>query len=151
MIIFLPKVMFRKMFYTGQSRTALAEGLLDAMEGQNADWTLVFRRLSSACDGDASLLDPLFDDPTQLAQWLPKWRARLAPDAGVRMDRMNPLIIPRNHMVEQALAAATDGDLAPFRALLAAIGSPYSKEVGREAYALPAPSGFGPYKTFCGT
>ena len=131
--------------------TALAEGLLDAMEGQNADWTLVFRRLSSACDGDASLLNPLFDDPTQLAQWLPKWRARLAPDAGVRMDRMNPLIIPRNHMVEQALAAATDGDLAPFRALLAAIGSPYSKEVGREAYALPAPSGFGPYKTFCGT
>ena len=69
------------------------------------------------------------------------------------VDAISPsdVTVPRNHMVEQALAASPDGDLAPFRDLLAAIGSPYSKELGREAFALPAPSGFGPYKTFCGT
>ena len=129
----------------------LADGLLAAMAGQNADWTLVFRRLSTATQGKADLLCQAFDDPALLLDWLPKWRARLAGDAAVRMNRVNPAIIARNHMVEAALAAATGGDLAPFRALLAAIGDPFGDTAGREAYALPAPSGFGPYKTFCGT
>ena len=129
----------------------LAEGLLAAMSGQNADWTMTFGRLPTACDGDASLLAPLFDDPAALMEWLPKWRARLAPDAHARMNRANPVIIPRNHLVEDALVAATDGDLSPFRALLAAIKDPFGDVAGREAFASPAPSGFGPYKTFCGT
>jgi uncharacterized protein YdiU (UPF0061 family) len=57
-------------------------------------------------------------------------------------------VIPRNHKVEEALAAATAGDMAPFDALLAAIRQPF---VEAEAYMLPAPSGFGQYVTFCGT
>lgn len=130
---------------------ALAEGLLAAMAGQNADWTLVFRRLSLAARGDESLLLPLFDDPSLLLAWLPKWRARLAPDAATKMNRTNPIVIPRNHLVEEALDAATQGDLGPFQALLATISDPFGDAAGREAYGLPAPSGFGPYKTYCGT
>ena len=57
-------------------------------------------------------------------------------------------MIPRNHQVEEALAAATNGDMAPFHALLAAIRQPFSAV---EAYMLPAPTGFGPYVTYCGT
>ncbi len=146
-------VMRSKLGLLGQAEgdAALAEGLLGAMAGQNADWTLTFRRLSTAVDGDASKLAPLFEDRSALMAWLPAWRARLAPDAGARMDRTNPAIIPRNHLVEAALVAATDGDLAPFRALLAAIADPFGDVSGREAFALPAPLGFGPYKTFCGT
>ena len=131
--------------------TALAEGLLAAMAGQGADWTLTFRRLSAAVGGDAGLVAALFDDPTALMAWLPLWRARLAEGAAARMDRVNPIVIPRNHLVEEALAAATAGDLGPFRALLAAVSDPFGRVEGREVYALPAPSGFGPYKTFCGT
>ena len=130
---------------------ALADGLLDAMAGQGADWTLTFRRLSSAVDGDTSLIAPLFDDPSALTAWLPKWRARLVIGAAARMERVNPAIIPRNHRVEAALNAATDGDMVPFRALLAAVTDPYGAIMGRESFALPAPAGFGPYKTFCGT
>ena len=146
-------VMRAKLGLLGQAAgdAELAEGLLAAMAGQNADWTLTFRRLSTAVDGDTSLLAPLFDDPSALLAWLPQWRARLAPDAAAKMDRHNPIIIPRNHLVEDALTAATDGDLVPFRALLAAIADPFGDVTGREAYALPAPSGFGPYKTYCGT
>ncbi len=129
----------------------LAEGLLAAMAGQGADWTLTFRRLATAVSGDASLVTPLFEDASALLEWLPQWRARLAPDAAARMDRVNPAIIPRNHLVEEALAAATDGDMGPFLALLAAVSDPFGGVEGREVYALPAPSGFGPYKTFCGT
>ena len=130
---------------------ALADGLLAAMAGQNADWTLTFRRLSSAVAGDHSLIAQLFDDPAALLAWLPQWRVRLAPDAAVRMERANPAVIPRNHLVEDALAAATAGDMGPFQALLAAIVDPFADVAGREVYTLPAPSGFGQYKTFCGT
>jgi len=129
----------------------LADGLLAAMEGQGADWTLTFRRLAGAVGGDASGLAPLFADATALRAWLPRWQARLAPDAAVRMAAVNPYVIARNHKVEEALAAATVGDMAPFHTLLAAITRPYAEEPGQEAFALPAPQGFGQYVTYCGT
>ncbi|HEX9857588.1 MAG TPA: YdiU family protein [Paracoccaceae bacterium] len=129
---------------------ALAEDLLAAMAGQGADWTLTFRRLATATE-DAALLRPLFDDPAALEAWLPRWRARLAPDAVARMNAANPAYIPRNHLVEEALAAAGAGDMAPFEALLAVVTTPFAEGADRARYALPAPEGFGPYRTFCGT
>jgi uncharacterized protein YdiU (UPF0061 family) len=76
------------------------------------------------------------------------WRAgaALRPDAGVtadraaRMRRVNPWIIPRNHRVEEALDAATQGDLAPFESLLAALRDPYTERPEHAAYAEPAPA-----------
>ena len=130
---------------------ALADGLLAAMEGQGADWTLTFRRIGTATQGDVAVLAPLFADSKLLRAWLPGWQARLAPDAAIRMAQVNPAVIPRNHMVEQALVAATSGDLVPFKALLAAITTPYLSEQGREGFALPAPQHMAPYVTFCGT
>ncbi len=124
---------------------ALADDLLAAMEG--ADWTLTFRRLATAVAGDG-LLRPLFPDFTRMQAWLPRWRARLAPEATALLQAANPAVIPRNHQVEAALEAATAGDMAPFHALLAAVTQPF---VEAEAHMLPAPSGFGAYVTFCGT
>ena len=59
------------------------------------------------------------------------------------MDRVNPVYIPRNHQVEEALAAATDGDLEPFRRLLDVLAQPFDERPGLEPYAAPAPPGFG--------
>ena len=67
------------------------------------------------------------------------------------MDRVNPVYIPRNHLVEEALAAATDGDLEPFRRLLDVLARPYDERPGLEVYAAPAPVSSVPYRTFCGT
>jgi uncharacterized protein YdiU (UPF0061 family) len=67
------------------------------------------------------------------------------------MDRTNPIYIPRNHLVEEALAAATAGDMSPFERLLQAVTMPYDQRPGLERYAEPAPDAFGPYRTFCGT
>ena len=67
------------------------------------------------------------------------------------MDRVNPVYIPRNHLVEEALAAATSGDLEPLNRLLEAIASPFDERPDLERYAAPAPDDFGPYQTFCGT
>jgi serine/tyrosine/threonine adenylyltransferase len=119
----------------------LADDLLAAMAGQGADWTLTFRRLGTATTGDATMLAPLFADATALKAWLSRWRACLAPDAVARMNATNPAIIPRNHMVEDALAAATTGDMAPFEGLLAAITDPFTEVPGNERYGLPAPHG----------
>jgi uncharacterized protein YdiU (UPF0061 family) len=129
----------------------LADALLAAMEGQGADWTLTFRRLGQATQGDATALLPLFADPTAMKAWLPRWQARLAPDAIHRLAAANPAIIPRNHMVEEALTAATAGDMAPFDDLLAAITDPFTETPATERYALPAPQTLTPYVTYCGT
>lgn len=130
---------------------ALADDLLAAMEGQGADWTRTFRLLSQAAAGDAGPLRAQWADSAALEAWLPRWRARLAPDAPARLHAANPRIIPRNHMVEAALTAATDGDLQPFEALLAAIRQPFSDDPALERFSLPAPQGFGRYVTYCGT
>jgi serine/tyrosine/threonine adenylyltransferase len=119
----------------------LADDLMTAMEG--ADWTLAFRRLA-----DEAALRPLFQDFSKMAAWLPRWRARAGEGAAGRVALANPAVIPRNHKVEEALTAATGGDLAPFHALLAAIQRPFTEA---QPYMLPAPTGFGQYVTFCGT
>lgn len=67
------------------------------------------------------------------------------------MNRVNPVYIPRNHMVEAALDSATKGDLAPFERLVEVLADPFTERKGLEVFALGAPSDFGPYTTFCGT
>ncbi|MCL4066889.1 YdiU family protein [Pseudomonas sp. GX19020] len=142
------RVMRRKLALSGEDDAdgALIDDLLTAMTG--ADWTLTFRRLAPLVEGDPVPLKALFEDFTKMEVWLPRWQARLAPDAAAKLRAANPAVIPRNHRVEEALAAATEGDLVPFRALLAAVQNPW-EEV--EYYMLPAPQGFGRYVTFCGT
>jgi uncharacterized protein YdiU (UPF0061 family) len=136
-------VMRRKLGLVGEEDgdEALAEDMMSAMEG--ADWTLTFRRLA-----DESALRPLFGDFTAMEAWLPRWRARAGGGAAPRIAQANPAVIPRNHKVEEALTAATEGDMAPFHTLLAAIQQPF---IETEPYMLPAPTGFGQYVTFCGT
>ena len=92
------------------------------------DWTLAFRRLAGAVE-DAGPLRALFADPAALDGWLPRWRAALAPDARALMAAANPAVIPRNHLVEEALTAATAGDMAPFAALLAEVRRSFTRPV----------------------
>lgn len=67
------------------------------------------------------------------------------------MDQTNPVYVPRNHLVEEALAAAPD-DLAPLQRLLEVLSAPFDERPGLERYAEPAPGDFGTtYRTFCGT
>jgi uncharacterized protein YdiU (UPF0061 family) len=65
------------------------------------------------------------------------------------MNRVNPVYIPRNHRVEEALTAATAGDLGPFRALLDVVARPYTPRPGLERYE--GPGGDATYVTYCGT
>ena len=60
------------------------------------------------------------------------------------MDRVNPVYIPRNHLVEEALTAATDGDIAPLRRLVDVLARPFDERPGLERYAEPAPAAAAP-------
>lgn len=129
--------------------TALGEELLELFEAGRVDHTSGWRLLSGAARGDAEPLRGLVLDLPALDAWLERWRA-LGPDP-VAMDRTNPVHVPRNHLVEEALDAATAGDLGPLEGLLGAVSSPYDAGPGQERYAEPAPVDFGAYQTFCGT
>jgi uncharacterized protein YdiU (UPF0061 family) len=129
--------------------TPLASELLEQLQQSRIDHTSFYRILGQAARGDTEPARGLFVDLAAFDGWLSRWRA-LSPDADV-MDRVNPVYIPRNHLVEEALAAATAGDLDPLSRLLAAVTAPYDERLGLERYAEPAPDDFGAYRTFCGT
>ncbi|MGV8954073.1 MAG: protein adenylyltransferase SelO [Cypionkella sp.] len=144
------RVMRAKLALDGEAAGdgALIDDFLTAVQG--VDWTLACRRLAGAVTDEAGYL-ALFEDRALISAWLPRWRGRLRGNAQAELLRANPAVIPRNHLVEAALEAATAGDMAEFEALLAAVRDPFGPEAGRERYVLPAPKGFGPIVTYCGT
>ncbi|MFT3989567.1 protein adenylyltransferase SelO [Aestuariivirga sp.] len=140
-------LMRRKLGLAGEDAgdaTLIADYLV-LLEQAEADFTLSFRHLAGLARGEET---EFFS--TAFAPWLARWRPRLHAASALDMDGVNPLYIPRNHLVEEALAAATQGGMAPFNELLALLQSPFDEQPGKERYAEPAakdPS----YRTFCGT
>ncbi|MET9631202.1 protein adenylyltransferase SelO [Lentzea sp. NPDC006480] len=138
-----------KLGVSGDIKPLLTD-LLVLMHANHVDFTTFFRKLSAAARGDAEPARSLFLDLAGIDAWIARWRA-LNPDADA-MDRVNPVYIPRNHLVEEALAAGADGDLEPLRRLLDAVTSPYDERPGLDHHATPAPRDFTTnYQTFCGT
>ncbi len=146
-----------------EADTALLQAWLDLLHTQTVDFTLGWRRLADAAQGNDAALQPLFADPAPLAAWLSAWRERTARDDAAarseaadrapRMRAINPLVIARNHRVEEALdAASARHDMQPFERLLAALQRPFDDDGAQAAYAQPAPAELAErYQTFCGT
>ena len=127
----------------------LTDELLILLQQSHIDFTSFFRILGQAARSDAEPARGLFVDLAGFDRWLSRWRD-LNPDPEL-MGRANPIYIPRNHLVEEALTAATSGDLQPLKQLVAALAVPFDERPGLELYAAPAPEDFGAYRTFCGT
>ena len=135
----------------------LTTDLFGIMAEGNADFTRTFRALSKAVTGETEPAASEFDNPSAFEAWAARWRDRGAHEPGspliraAAMNKVNPVYIPRNHKVEEALAAAVEGEMGPFETMLAVVTAPYEERDGLEAYAEPAPADAAPYKTFCGT
>ena len=116
-----------------QTVRSLVDDVLALLKESRVDYTSFFRGLGHAARGDAEPTRGLFINLAGIDDWIARWRA-LGPDATL-MDRNNPIYIPRNHLVEEALTAATAGELDPLQQLLAAVTAPYDERPGLDRYA----------------
>ena len=136
----------------------LINRLLEAMHQGKADFTLTFRRLSDVLRGNSTSVRTLFEDPAVFDAWESDWLVRLsrekvsARDCAASMDQVNPIYIPRNHKVEEVLAAAVNhGNVSEFQDMLSVVTRPFDEVNGQETYAEPADKTAVPFRTFCGT
>ncbi|MGB3953776.1 MAG: YdiU family protein [Brooklawnia sp.] len=126
----------------------LASEVLELLAAQQVDFTKFFRALA---DGTAA---ELFADPAPFQAWLGRRRQVVGADEQLvaeRTNRINPVHIPRNHVVEDVLARATGGDLAPMHRLVAALRDPYQPRAESADLASPAPADAPTHVTYCGT
>lgn len=132
---------------------SLVKALLAILQESHADYTNTLRALASL----ATAQSPVPQDPP-LGEWLSRWQARLtrqpeALDAARSLMRAhNPALIPRNHLVEEVLEAATcRSEYAPLERLLAVLSRPYEQRPEDAPYRQPPGPSVQPYQTFCGT
>jgi uncharacterized protein YdiU (UPF0061 family) len=140
------------LFTREEDDAALAGDLLAWMQRRSADFTNTFRSLTRG-----RLVEDWADADPELAAWHDRLQARRGRQAQSRADaeglmrRHNPAVIPRNHRVEEALAAAADGDdFSVMARLLDVLASPFDHDRDLPAFSEPGPSER-PYRTFCGT
>lgn len=124
---------------------ALIDDLLRLMHESLADFTLTFRALSSAVRGDVRPFLDHFVDREAAQAWWQRLAQRQAQDGrsgqarAAAMDAVNPLYVLRNHLAEQAIRAANEGDASEIDRLLKVLRKPFDVHDGAEAYAALPP------------
>jgi uncharacterized protein YdiU (UPF0061 family) len=146
---------------TAAGDAELIQDLLQLMQAEKADFTLTFRRLADLVEPESAQgggVGALFEPSPAFAPWLARWRQRLdreAPDAAGRQQAMyavNPVCIPRNHLVEEAINAAQKyQDFGPFHRLVEVLARPFNYDPAKAAYATPPRPEQVVSQTFCGT
>jgi serine/tyrosine/threonine adenylyltransferase len=136
----------------------LGQDLLDCMARNKADFTLTFRALADAAIGNNTAIHALFADVADYETWASRWHARLAlepttPSARrTAMRAINPAIIPRNHNIEAAIAAAVSAqDFSLFNRLVDALEKPFDDHPENVDLTLPPRPDEVVRATFCGT
>jgi serine/tyrosine/threonine adenylyltransferase len=125
---------------------------LQNLANEQLDFTVFFSTLTQAVEtGDDIRILQLFSNRTTATQWLEAWHQLLNPQRLEIMRFANPIYIPRNHRVEEALAAANHDDLKPLHRLLNVLSKPYEKNEDDEELALPPQPSEEVFQTFCGT
>ena len=128
----------------------LIDYLLNWMQKNKVDYTNTFCNLMDINS------DEVYKN-NDFINWKNEWKKRSKLNNSSKekqiklMRENNPIVIPRNHKVEEALAEADKGDLDKMKKLLAILKNPYDNQNNIEEYQLPAPSYNEKYQTFCGT
>ena len=128
----------------------LINDLFNWMEKNKADYTNTFCNLMDVN------LDEIYKN-NDFINWKNEWKKRSELNNSTKekqsklMKSNNPIVIPRNHKVEEALAEADKGSLDKMKKLLAILKNPYDNQNNIQEYQTPAPSNNVKYQTFCGT
>ena len=138
------------LFEKSKDDKKLIDDLLTWMEKNKADYTNTFCYLMNVKIGNNSL----YDDK-EFINWSKNWKNRISINDNSKekslelMKETNPIIIPRNHKVEEALKSANEDNLEVMNKLLSKFDNPYGEQKGIEDYQLPSLDDN--YQTFCGT
>ena len=134
---------------------SLGQSLLEIMAAEEADFTLTFRHLAGVLDGNEEAFFACFTDPTAASPWLDQWQQRMKSEdrkaAIKRMRDSNPVFIPRNHRIEEVIAAGYEGDFTPFHRLHEVLQDPFSEQPGNAGFENAPTPGEVVCATFCGT
>ena len=131
---------------------SLLNGLLDMMKKYKEDYTNTFLALTFK---DFPKSRMFVTD--EFSVWYKKYQDRIKSQDKSKeevfnlMRNSNPAVIPRNHRVEEALAAAENGDFSVMNNLLKALANPFEHSDFQKEYSKPAPKSQCDYKTYCGT
>ncbi len=133
----------------------LVQKWLKYLESEDLDFTLSFRNLSTLVENDAS--HGFFEKNALFLDFFEHWKKRIqsqgnAPGEIVeRMNRVNPVFIPRNHKIEQVIEAGLKDDFSLFHEMNEVLMEPYKEQEKFSAYrSAPAPEQV-IQATFCGT
>jgi len=138
------------LFGEDKNDLTLINKLLDWMKNNNADYTNTFCYLMGfEFDGEVYKNE-------EFKSWINEWEKRVklnnSSDTYLElMKKNNPVVIPRNQKVEEALADADKGNLETMNKLLKVLSNPYSDQKNIIEFQKPAPIGNEKYQTFCGT
>ena len=140
---------------------ALVEDLFKLMHKYRADFTLSFHYLTEMVTDqsyDQEFIS-LFDEANpKLSQWIQDWRQALSEEdkelqtIAEEMNKVNPVYIPRNHIIEEMIeAAVSNQDYSLIHKLSEVLAKPFTKQEGADYYLLPPKDKNQNYQTFCGT
>lgn len=156
------QVMLRKIGFTqtNTENVALLENLLQRMTETKSDYTLTFRVLTELSNPEiesAHRISELYELSNAIKEWVELWRNQLAKenvsaaDCQTIMSAVNPVFIPRNHLVEEAIQAGMLNNFELFHRLVDVLANPYRYDEKISRYALPPQPDQIVTKTFCGT
>ncbi|MEY4615233.1 MAG: hypothetical protein RJB66_193 [Pseudomonadota bacterium] len=135
--------------------TELINEFLEILQAHRADFTNTFCELIHWLKGGCLNIESPLQKHDRFKSWLSQWKKRInegSDDVVELMQKSNPALIPRNHLVEAALASASENnDFEPFNSLIKALSQPFNHSMVDAKYQQAPGVEFAGYKTFCGT
>ena len=129
----------------------LIENYIKILHSESIDFTLSFRHLSKIVNQSIGLEDSVFSKSKDFLTWYKSWKKEInVADIFQEMNLKNPCYIPRNHLIEDALENAINGDMKKINTIIKLLSEPFTEKNGFEEYILPS-STDDPYVTYCGT
>ena len=139
-----------------QNNINLVKDYLKILDSNSIDFTLSFRDLSKILNKTKSIEDSVFKNSGDFKKWTEDWMIKIISekanlkDITKKMDLTNPCYIPRNHIIEDALENAVNGDMTLINDILELYKNPFYENGGAEIFKKPSETNT-PYVTFCGT
>ncbi len=135
----------------GNDNSKIIDDYLKILQSESIDFTLSFRNLAKIVDQSLTIEDSVFNKSKDFSIWYKSWKKEInVANVSIEMNLKNPCYIPRNHLIEDALIDAVDGDMKEINLIAELLKEPFTEKNEFEKYTL-APSSNEQYITYCGT